>query len=201
MARVVGFEPTIIVLETTALDRAKLHRHGVTEEFRNPDIWVHNPTLCLWATATILRSSHSLPISFNGLWHTPHLGPNQYLILRSTTCFLRKQENLNGRECRIRTYDPLLPKQVRYQTALIPESWVALWRPTPHCPEKQCVEINITFLTMSKSIDWLREPDLNRRFPAYETGEDDHTPLSRYNLFCRSQHSITLHPCLLNVNP
>ena len=28
-----------------------------------------------------------------------------------------------GRECRIRTYDPLLPKQVRYQTALIPEFW------------------------------------------------------------------------------
>ena len=27
----------------------------------------------------------------------------------------------NGRECRIRTYDPLLPKQVRYQTALIPD--------------------------------------------------------------------------------
>ena len=34
--------------------------------------------------------------------------------------FKKKQENFNGRECRIRTYDPLLPKQVRYQTALIP---------------------------------------------------------------------------------
>ena len=27
---------------------------------------------------------------------------------------------LNGRECRIRTYDPLLPKQMRYLAALIP---------------------------------------------------------------------------------
>ena len=28
-----------------------------------------------------------------------------------------------GRECRIRTYDPLVPNQVRYQTALIPENF------------------------------------------------------------------------------
>ena len=27
LAKVVGFEPTIMVLETTALDQTKLHRH------------------------------------------------------------------------------------------------------------------------------------------------------------------------------
>jgi hypothetical protein len=32
----------------------------------------------------------------------------------------------NGRECRIRTYDPLVPNQVRYQTALIPEIVITL---------------------------------------------------------------------------
>jgi hypothetical protein len=38
-------------------------------------------------------------------------------LLRTTSTPLTA---LNGPECRIRTYDPLLPKQVRYQTALIP---------------------------------------------------------------------------------
>ena len=32
-------------------------------------------------------------------------------------------QKLNGRGERIRTSDPLLPKQVRYQTALRPELW------------------------------------------------------------------------------
>ena len=40
------------------------------------------------------------------------------------TVFPRRQKT--GRECRIRTYDPLLPKQVRYQAALIPETLVTL---------------------------------------------------------------------------
>jgi hypothetical protein len=45
MAKVVGFEPTIMVLETTALDQAKLHRHGVNEGDRTLDMRHHKPPL------------------------------------------------------------------------------------------------------------------------------------------------------------
>ena len=33
----------------------------------------------------------------------------------------------NGRGERIRTSDPLVPNQVRYQTALRPEQWIGEW--------------------------------------------------------------------------
>ena len=53
------------------------------------------------------------------------LDSNQTLVLGWTQAKLPMQRSAvkNGRECRIRTYDPLLPKQVRYQTALIPDIW------------------------------------------------------------------------------
>lgn len=44
-----------------------------------------------------------------------HEKPKNLLIIRS----------LNGRGSRIRTCDPLLPKQVRYQTALCPDAAMA----------------------------------------------------------------------------
>ena len=34
---------------------------------------------------------------------------------------------INGRGERIRTSDPLVPNQVRYQTALRPEQWIGEW--------------------------------------------------------------------------
>ena len=42
------------------------------------------------------------------------------LIITSELLYQLSYTGETGRECRIRTYDPLLPKQVRYQTALIP---------------------------------------------------------------------------------
>ena len=45
MAKVVGFEPTIMVLETTALGQAKLHRHDLF-------IW------CEWLVSNQLKASY-----------------------------------------------------------------------------------------------------------------------------------------------
>ncbi len=55
---------------------------------------------------------------YKGLTHVVfrrHEKPKNLLIIRS----------LNGRGSRIRTCDPLLPKQVRYQTALCPDAAMA----------------------------------------------------------------------------
>ena len=45
----------------------------------------------------------------------------------------KEREERNGRGERIRTSDPLLPKQVRYQTALRPETLVVDLMPAHLC--------------------------------------------------------------------
>src|SRR5215469_14000376 len=48
----------------------------------------------------------------------------------------------DGRGSKIRTCDPLLPKQVRYQTALCPDQIAGAWLGSPKIGRKPCQDIH-----------------------------------------------------------
>ena len=49
----------------------------------------------------------------------------------------------NGRRCRIRTYDPSLPKRVHYQTVLISVNWCARRDSNPQPKHYECSALTI----------------------------------------------------------